>query len=88
MTQFSNTYTITTNGLTTGTLHKTADPKPPPTDLITTRTQQTIDGWIGQILVAGRVVYETEPWPEAEDAIGAANERMLGRIADLFRDND
>lgn len=79
-------YTVWPTGVGTGPMHKREDPKEPPTDLVTTRTQQTITGWVGQILVAGRVVYETEVTEDAKDAIETANRRLIDKVVAIFRD--
>lgn len=77
------TFVITSSGLSTGTLHATTTPKPP-TDLIQTRVQQTIEGWVGQVLVVGDVVWESDPDEDPNRAVELANDRMIDRISGLF----
>lgn len=90
-------FTISSSGLGTGELHVDRYSPSEPKDLIKTRAVQTIDGWAGQILVAGVVAWQSEPVePTGEDdkddkknkpevrAVKLANERALNTIARLF----
>jgi hypothetical protein len=38
------------------------------------------DGWVGQIIMAGEIVWETKPYAESEDALEEVNSRILARF--------
>ena len=43
-------------------------PQKTPTELIASRAIETKDGWRGQIIMAGEIVYETDPQVDDDDA--------------------
>ena len=58
-------------------------PKTPP-GLMVTQAVQTMDGWLGQIIVDKTVVFQTVPMLDPQDAIQAANTRVVDAIKTLF----
>jgi hypothetical protein len=48
---------------------------------IATRAVESKDGWLGQIIMAGEVVYESKPQESSREALGKVNRR----IHDAFR---
>jgi len=70
----------TTSGLTmdTGT---GARPAPTPTELLATRAVQAKDGWLGQIIMAGEIVWESKPQKTSAQALRRVNQR----VHDAFR---
>jgi hypothetical protein len=56
-------------------------PERTPTELIATRAVEGKDGWLGQIIMAGEIVYETKPQKTSRNALGKVNRR----IHDSFR---
>ncbi|MCW2902227.1 MAG: hypothetical protein JWO67_4492 [Streptosporangiaceae bacterium] len=74
----SNGSTITlTPTISSGT------PKTPP-GLIVTAAAQTKRGWLGQVIVDKQIVFETPPFSNADQAIDAANKRVVDAISSLF----
>lgn len=72
----SSAATITSyNGITlaTGTGET---PKKTPTELIATRAVEAKGGWLGQIIMAGEIVYETKPQKTSQKALGKVNRRI------------
>lgn len=64
---------------TTGIVFDTAAGKTPertPTELIATRAIEAKDGWLGQIIMAGEIVYQTKPQKTSRDALGKVNRRV------------
>lgn len=62
-----------------------ADTRPKtPAGLIVTQAVQTKDGWLGQVIVDKEIVWEGDPQPEGEDAIQAANARVVQAFKALF----
>ena len=59
-----------------------------PSGLIVTRAVETKDGWFGQILVDKEIVYQSEPHEDGDEAIKAANARVVGAVKGLFADMD
>jgi len=75
------TYTVSS---TTGLVMDTgvgSRPDPTPTNLLATRAVEAKDGWLGQIIMAGEIVYQTKP----QRSSGAALRRVNRRIHDAFR---
>lgn len=71
--------TISYNGLTLDTV---AGPRPEtPKQLIATRAVEMKDGWVGQIILAGEIVVQTEP----VDTSALALETVNGRIHAAFK---
>jgi len=64
-------------------------PKPTPKELIATRATETLNGWVGQIIMSGEIVYETEPQNEDEDDELSGSEKALEivntRIHEAFK---
>jgi hypothetical protein len=79
----TGTGTFSYNGvtLTTG-IGET--PKPPPKDLIATRAVESQDGWLGQIIMLGEIVYETKPQETSQRALGKVNQRVHNRFRRLI----
>jgi hypothetical protein len=48
--------------------------------LIETRAIQLKDGWVGQVIMAGEIVKETSPKPEADEALEEVNQHILKRF--------
>lgn len=71
-----------------------AEPIKTPTGIIVTRSVETKDGWVGQIIVDKTIVWESEPLEDGDDqkyestgqrqAVKAANERVIGALTRLF----
>lgn len=51
-------------------------PERTPKELIATRAIQAKDGWLGQITMAGEIVYETAPQETSQDALEHVNRRI------------
>jgi hypothetical protein len=59
-------------------------PKPTPKELIATRAVEARDGWLGQIIMSGEIVYETKPQKTSRDALGKVNRRVHERFKRLI----
>ena len=59
-------------------------PAPTPRELIATRAIEAKDGWLGQILMAGEIVYETKPQKDSRAALGKVNQRVHNRFRRLI----
>jgi len=70
------TYTVSsTTGIVMAT--STGDrPAKTPTELLATRAMQAKDGWLGQIIMAGEIVYQTKPQKTSHDALRKVNLRV------------
>lgn len=77
------TYTLSTGGLSAN-LHNEGKPAPPPVALFYTRAVQTKEGWLGQLLIDGEIVYETSVGEDGEFAVVQANAFLIERIKSLF----
>jgi len=82
---------ITTYGTLTGsaygfTLSPTeAEQRPKtPSGLIVTQAVQTRDGWLGQVIVDKTIAWESTPFEDGDDAIKAANGRVVEVLTQLF----
>jgi hypothetical protein len=51
-------------------------PERTPTELIATRAVEAKDGWLGQIIMAGEIVYESKPQKNSRAALGKVNRRV------------
>jgi hypothetical protein len=83
---YSNSTTLTgsTYGMTL--TPATADKAPKtPAGLIVTQAVQTKDGWLGQVIVDKTIIWESPARAHGEDAIQAANERVVEAIRQLFQ---
>lgn len=61
------------------------DEKPrTPSGLIATQAVQTRDGWLGQVIIDKSIVWESPAAPDGEDAIQAANKRVVQAFKVLF----
>lgn len=58
-------------------------PKTPP-GLIVTQAVQTRDGWLGQVIVDKAIVWESPAAEDGDDAIQAANTRVVEALRALF----
>lgn len=68
---------------------KTDDARPKtPAGLVVTQAVQTKDGWLGQVIVDKEIVWEGAPLPEGEDAVRAANARVVRALRALFASLD
>lgn len=59
-------------------------PDKPPKGLLATRAVQTIDGWFGQVLLDTKIVWQSPAYEESDDAIDAANARVVRAFGALF----
>lgn len=77
-------YTITTTGMI---LKPETNPVPRESRaLIETRAVQLLDGWAGQLLIGGKIVWETmDRYPNGDDALEIANHQLLDRLAEVFQ---
>lgn len=55
-----------------------------PAGLIVTQAVQTKDGWLGQVIVDKEIVWESDPREEGEEAVQAANARVVARLRALL----
>lgn len=55
-----------------------------PSGLVVTQAVQTKDGWLGQVIVDKEIVWESDTTPDGEDAIRAANTRVVEAFKTLF----
>lgn len=85
-----NAITFTT-GVLLGT-DKGKRPEPTPTELLATRAVESKDGWLGQIIMAGEIVWESEPQVDSDDEdeeFEAGSQRALAivnrHVHDAFR---
>lgn len=64
---------------------KTGDARPTtPSGLVVTQAVQTRDGWLGQVIVDKDIVWESAAVEDGEDAIKAANARVVHAFKALF----
>lgn len=84
MTMTSSSSTLT-NGITFAPAGS-PQPSSAPKGLIVTRAIETKDGWVGQIIVAEAIVWESEPTKKPHQAERAATGRVIERIKSLFED--
>jgi hypothetical protein len=83
----SNNYSYgTLTGSTYGFTLSTAEAERPqtPAGLIATQAVQTKDGWLGQVIVDKTIAWESAPFEDGDDAIKAANARVVERVTQLF----
>jgi hypothetical protein len=75
--------TLSYNGITlaTGTGET---PKPAPKELIATRAVESQNGWLGQIIMSGEIVYQTKPQETSQRALGKVNKRVHDRFRRLI----
>lgn len=60
-------------------------PKESPKGLIATQAVETRAGWLGQVFVDKKIVFESETAHEdSADAIAEANERVVSAVSALF----
>jgi hypothetical protein len=63
----------------------TSDERPrTPSGLVVTQAVQTKEGWLGQVIVDKEIAWESEAIDEGEDAIKAANARVVEVFKALF----
>lgn len=68
------------------------EPMKTPTGIIVTRSIETKDGWIGQVIVDKTIVWESEGFQDNDEnhqtgersAVKAANDRVVGALTRLF----
>ena len=80
----------TTSGLTLNVAP--TEPIKTPTGIIVTRSVETKDGWVGQIIVDKTIVWESEGFQDDDEkhqtgeriAVKAANDRVIGALTRLF----
>jgi hypothetical protein len=80
MTAYSTGTTWTYNGLIVDTVKGERPKEVDDKRLIETRALQLKDGWVGQIIMGGEIVWETKPYGESEDALDEVNQRILARF--------
>lgn len=56
-----------------------------PSGLIVTQAVQTREGWLGQVIVDKEIAWESTPEADGEDAIQAANGRVVEAFKQLFQ---
>jgi hypothetical protein len=56
-----------------------------PEGLLASTAVQTIDGWIGQIIVDKSIVWESKFFTNVDDAMEAANQRIVKQLGRIFR---
>jgi hypothetical protein len=59
-----------------------------PAGLIVTQAVQTKDGWLGQVIVDKTIVWESAPAEDGEDAVKAANSRVVEVFKSWFQAPD
>lgn len=65
---------------------ETAEKRPrPPSGLIVTQAVQTRDGWLGQVIIDQTIVWESSPHEDGEEAVQAANGRVVDAFKKLFQ---
>ena len=90
MSTFSGTYSTTMSNGILVTAGESPSPSGVPKGLIATRSVQLKDGWVGQVTVAEEIVWESEPFEDAEGDSGAriaereATEFVITRIKGLL----
>lgn len=76
------------NTISTGiTLTTGASPEPvkTPKGLIATRAVETKEGWVGQIIVAEQIIWESKPWTNsAEAAEREATQRVVNKVVKML----
>jgi hypothetical protein len=82
-TSTANTLQWNVNGLI---IDAAQGPKPEKASgkLLSTRAVETADGWLGQIIMAEVIVYQTKPQQTSEQALGKVNRRIHNRIKRLI----
>ena len=55
-----------------------------PPGLLITRAVQVVEGWVGQILVDKNIPWQSEPVEDEDDALKAANDRVVDKLCQLF----
>ncbi len=79
----SDYYTTTSN--TTFTIDPTRAALPrEPRNLIGTAVARTQDGYLGQVLVEGQIVWESGYFETAQEAAGKAEKRITKVLSNLF----
>lgn len=74
--------TVYTNGLVLTTT--AAEPVTTPKGLLITRSVETKEGWVGQIIVDKAIVWESAPMEDQHDASAEATSRVVARLKKLF----
>jgi hypothetical protein len=83
----TNYGTISTNGATITLSPEVRDTRPKtPAGLIVTATAQTKEGWLGQVIVDKTIVWESGAFRNSEDAVDAANRRVVEAVKNWFVD--
>jgi hypothetical protein len=59
-------------------------PKPASKELLSTRAVQTKEGWLGQIIMSGEIVYESKAFGESEDALEHVGEHVHKKFKKLI----
>lgn len=59
--------------------------KETPKTLLGTKVAQVAAGHIGQVVVNGQIVWESDPQPYAEDAAFSASEKVTEAVGALFK---
>jgi hypothetical protein len=83
-------YGNVTNGVSysTGTIFLNPQageyPKPASKELLSTRAVQTKEGWLGQIIMSGEIVYESKAFEDSEDALEHVSEHIHKKFKKLI----
>lgn len=67
------------NYSTTGLILNTTNgpsPTQTPSELLSTRAVESRDGWLGQVVMSGEIVYETKPQETSAAALRKVNARI------------
>lgn len=85
------TYSNATSGATTwsysGIVLDTKDgelPAKTPKELLATRAVESKDGWLGQIIMSGEIVHQTEPQETSGEALEEVNSHIHKRFKKLI----
>jgi hypothetical protein len=79
----NNTTTLSYSGITLAT-GEGQMPAKTPKELIATRAVESKDGWLGQIIMSGEIVYQTKPQDTSQDALTKVNRRVHNRFKRLI----
>jgi hypothetical protein len=87
MASYTNYGSISSSGATITLTPETNDTRPKtPSGLIVTATAQTKEGWLGQVIVDKTIVWESSAFRNADDAVDAANRRVVEAVKNWFVD--
>jgi hypothetical protein len=97
MSMNTNGMTVTTSSTGYAVIGEGNKPVSTPAGLLNTRAVETIEGWVGQIILDKNIIWQSEGFHnDSEDeydkkaerrAVRAANQRVIERLAKLFADD-